>query len=179
VPRDLSPDERRIWARVARTVKAAPGRSIPETPAPAAPPAKTSKIPGPAKGKAATTTPPLPPEPLGVRRPGGRAPDELDPRIQRRLARERDPIEAVLDLHGYGRFQAEDRLVQFLTSCRANGLRAVMVVTGKGARGGGVIRASAAEWLTGPRLRGVVAGFSSAHRRHGGEGALYVTLKRR
>jgi DNA-nicking Smr family endonuclease len=176
VPRDLSPDERRIWARVARTVKAGPGRSIPETPVPAAPPGKTSKIPGPAKGKAAT---PVPPEPSAARRPGGRAPDELDPRIQRRLARERDPIEAVLDLHGYGRFQAEDRLVQFLTSCRANGLRAVMVVTGKGARGGGVIRASAAEWLTGPRLRGVVAGFSSAHRRHGGEGALYVTLKRR
>ena len=42
-----------------------------------------------------------------------------------------------------------------------------------------MIRASAAEWLQGPRLRGVVSGFSSAHRRHGGEGALYVTLKKR
>ena len=59
------------------------------------------------------------------------------------------------------------------------GLRSVLVITGQGRRGGGIIRASVHEWLTGPHLRGVVSGFASAHQRHGGDGALYVTLKPR
>ena len=41
-----------------------------------------------------------------------------------------------------------------------------------------MIRASFEEWLHAASLRGVVSGFSSAGRRHGGEGAVYVTLKR-
>jgi DNA-nicking Smr family endonuclease len=106
-------------------------------------------------------------------------PEELEPRRQRRLSRERDPIEASIDLHGFGRFEAEDQLRAFLMSCQARGLRAVLVVTGQGRRGGGIIRASVHEWLQGHALRGVVSGFAMAHRRHGGDGAIYVTLKRR
>ncbi|MGF2493628.1 Smr/MutS family protein [Ralstonia pseudosolanacearum] len=52
-------------------------------------------------------------------------------------------------------------------------------MTGKGSRGEGVLRRYAPEWLAAPALRGVVAGVSEAHRRHGGEGALYVALKRK
>ena len=63
--------------------------------------------------------------------------------------------------------------------CQARGLRSVLVITGQGRRGGGIIRGSVHDWLTGPHLRGVVSGFASAHRRHGGDGALYVTLKPR
>ena len=105
-------------------------------------------------------------------------PEELEPRRQRRLSRERDPIEASIDLHGFGRFEAEDQLRAFLMQSRARGLRAVLVVTGQGRRGGGIIRASIHEWLQGHALRGVVSGFAMAHRRHGGDGAIYVTLKR-
>ena len=107
------------------------------------------------------------------------APDALEPRRHRRIARERDPIEATLDLHGFGRFEAHDQVTAFLTSCQSRGLRAVLLITGQGRRGGGVIRASIHEWLQSPGLRGVVSGFASAHRRHGGDGAIYVTLKRR
>jgi DNA-nicking Smr family endonuclease len=54
------------------------------------------------------------------------------------------------------------------------------VITGQGRRGGtGVIRASVHEWLQSPGLRGVVSGFASAARHHGGDGALYVTLRRK
>jgi len=114
-----------------------------------------------------------------VREPRG-APEALEPRRQRRLSRERDPIEARIDLHGYGRFQAEDALMAFLATAQDRGYRAVLVITGQGRRGGtGVIRASAPEWLRSPRLRGIVAGFAPAHRRHGGDGAIYVTLRRR
>ena len=79
----------------------------------------------------------------------------------------------------YGRFEAEDQLRGFLIGCQMRGLRSVLVITGQGRRGGGIIRSSVHDWLTGPHLRGVVSGFASAHRRHGGDGALYVTLKPR
>ena len=68
------------------------------------------------------------------------APEDLEPRRKQRLSRERDPIEARIDLHGFGRFEAEDQLRGFLTSCQARGMRAVLVITGQGRLGGGVIR---------------------------------------
>ena len=106
-------------------------------------------------------------------------PEELEPRRQRRLSRERDPIEARIDLHGYGRFQAQDALTAFLIGAQARGYRSVLVITGQGRRGGsGVIRASVHEWLQAPALRGVVSGFAPAARKHGGDGALYVTIRR-
>lgn len=107
------------------------------------------------------------------------APEELEPRRQRRLSRERDPIEGRIDLHGFSRFEAEDQLRAYLMACQARGMRSVLVITGQGRRGGGVIRASLVEWLSSPHLRHVVSGFASAHRRHGGDGAFYVTLRQR
>ena len=106
-------------------------------------------------------------------------PEVLEPRRQRRLSRERDPIEARIDLHGYGRFQAQDALTAFLMGAQARGYRSVLVITGQGRRGGtGVIRGSVHDWLTGPALRTVVSGFAPAARKHGGDGALYVTIRR-
>lgn len=177
--RRLTPDDRRLWERVARTVTpsdpqkpplAASERPGPDEPASKSPPkfVKPPRAVAPPPARAATAG-----------RPARGAPDELEPRRHRRLARERDPIEAVLDLHGHGRFEAQDQVTAFLTSCQARGLRAVLLITGQGRRGGGVIRASVHEWLQSPTLRGVVSGFGAAHRRHGGEGAVYVTLKRR
>ena len=180
-PPDVSDDDRRIWARVTGSVTPPRARKAlrvtmdtPDvTPASPAPAGKTVKPGRPAAPR------PAPPPPATPRAPSLRAPDVLEPRRQRRLSRERDPIEASLDLHGYGRFEAEDVLRGFLTSSQARGLRAVLVVTGQGRRGGGVIRASIVEWLHAPSLRGVISGFASAHRRHGGDGAIYVTLRKR
>ncbi|WP_406852508.1 Smr/MutS family protein [Brevundimonas sp. BH3] len=106
-------------------------------------------------------------------------PEELEPRRKRRLSRERDPIEARLDLHGFGRFEAEDQLRAFLMTSQARGLKAVLVITGQGRRGGGVIRASIQEWLASPYLRLIVSGYSVAHQKHGGDGAFYITLRQR
>lgn len=175
---DLSPDDRRIWARVAGSVtpskpkKAA--RVIPGAAVVDAPPAPHPKGPVKVRGVAASYAPPA----AGPARPRG-LPEELEPRRQRRLSRERDPIEAKIDLHGFGRFQAQDALTAFLMGAQARGYRSVLVVTGQGRRGGtGVIRASVHEWLQGPALRGVVSGFAPAARKHGGDGALYVTIRR-
>jgi len=60
----------------------------------------------------------------------------------------------------------------------SQGWRAVLVITGKGALGDGVLRRHTPEWLAQPPLREHIAGISEAHRRHGGEGALYVALRR-
>lgn len=115
-----------------------------------------------------------------VKRPADKPPpEELEPRRKRRLTRERDPIEARIDLHGFSRFEAEDQLRAFLMSCQARGMRAVLVITGQGRRGGGVIRASIQEWLASPYLRLIVSGYSVAHQKHGGDGAFYVTLRQR
>ncbi|HYC97292.1 Smr/MutS family protein [Brevundimonas sp.] len=176
---DLSPEDRRIWARVAGSVtparpkKAArviPGAAVVDPPAAPLPKGLVK-----ARSVAPSWTPPAssPARPRGL-------PEELEPRRQRRLSRERDPIEARIDLHGYGRFQAQDALTAFLMGAQARGFRSVLVITGQGRRGGsGVIRASVHEWLQGPALRGVVSGFAPAARKHGGDGALYVTIRTR
>lgn len=186
-PRDLSPDDRRIWARVSGSVTPPKSRKSPRvmldmaTPAdpavPLTPTLTSAPKPRPRPSTAATVKTASPPPAHAVSRS---TPEVLEPRRQRRLSRERDPIEARIDLHGYGRFQAQDALTAFLTGAQARDYRAVLVITGQGRRGGtGVIRASVHEWLQGPALRGVVSGFAAAARRHGGDGAIYVTLKRR
>lgn len=183
---ELTPEERRLWTRVTRTVTPADpvrrARSATATAAPSLPVADAPRTPAQASSSAARAAE-VRSEPAA--RPAPRphtlhraAAEALEPRRQRRLARERDPIDARIDLHGYGRFQAQDALTAFLAGAQARGCRAVLVVTGQGRRGGGIIRASIQEWLTAPALRQVVSGFAPAHRRHGGEGAVYVTLRR-
>lgn len=170
--RGLTPEDRRLWARVAATLDRK--KPLPPEP-PAVEPARSVARSKPRPAPPAYTPPrsaPAAPRPWP-------APEELEPRRRQRLARERDAIDARMDLHGFGRFEAQDRLTAFLLGAQARGHGSVLIITGQGRRGGGVIRASVAEWLQGHALRGVVSGFAPAHRRHGGEGAIYVTLKRR
>ena len=93
--------------------------------------------------------------------------------------RERDPLVRRIDLHGLDQDRARRTLIGFLMKAQDEGERAVLVITGKGMLGEGVLRRRAPDWLAEPMLREVVAGVSQADRRHGGEGALYVALKRR
>lgn len=168
---------------VAATVRARPGRTVPKMPAD--PPKPESEVSSPKKIGATIPPSPLRPEPLvPVEKPSPRptpyhGPQAIEPRRKQRLARERDPITARLDLHGYGQDQARRVLEDFLIRAQSEGLRAVLVITGKGFLGDGILRRSTPEWLSSPSLRGVVAGVSEAHRRHGGEGALYIALKKR
>jgi DNA-nicking Smr family endonuclease len=177
--RKLTPEDRDIWDKVARTVSPARPRKAERVAVTAASVQSALKAPPKFVKPPSLIPPPPPPSRQGSGRTAQGAPDALEPRRHRRIARERDPIEATLDLHGFGRFEAQDQVTAFLTSCQSRGLRAVLLITGQGRRGGGVIRASIHEWLQGPGLRGVVSGFAAAHRRHGGDGAIYVTLKRR
>jgi DNA-nicking Smr family endonuclease len=170
--RQPRPDEVRLWAIVAATVRPGPGRK-PVTP----PPGVAQELETRATGA---------PKPFAVeahktrsRPTSSPAPGDIEPGRKRRLTRERDPIELRLDLHGLDQHKARVALIGFLIRAREDGVRAVLVITGKGLQGDGVLRRMTPEWLADRALRGVVSGVSEAHRRHGGEGAFYVALKRR
>jgi DNA-nicking Smr family endonuclease len=107
------------------------------------------------------------------------APADVEANLRHRLARGREALAARIDLHGLTHDAARAALTRFIERSVAEGWRAVLVITGKGVGGDGVLRRRVPEWLAAPPIRPHVAGVSEAHRRHGGEGALYVALKRK
>jgi DNA-nicking Smr family endonuclease len=171
VKRPLKPEELKVWSLVAGTVRPLPGRATPLAPADPVPLATfddgaPARIAPPSAAKPKTPTPRH-----GV--------DGIEPNRHHRIAREREPIGARLDLHGYDQDRARAVVESFLRRAWDEGYRSVLVITGKGVQGDGILRRRAPEWLAAPHLSEIVAGVSEAHRRHGGEGALYVALKRK
>ncbi|MBV8593955.1 MAG: Smr/MutS family protein [Caulobacteraceae bacterium] len=164
-PRDA--DGITAWVAVARTLRLLPGRRIPSLPQTVSPP----------DGAAKPARPAAPPRPLAKT---GRhtSATAIEPGRLRRLERGRDALTARLDLHGHTETTGRAALTDFLLRLHAEGRREALVITGKGARGDGILRRRTPAWLAEPPLRAIVAGVSPAHRRHGGDGALYVALKR-
>jgi DNA-nicking Smr family endonuclease len=130
------------------------------------------------------TPPPMPttPPPRQRQRPTQRldphGPVDIDRSSWRRLRRGQYPVEARLDLHGMTQVQAHDALRGFLGFSRAQGRRCVLVITGRGALTGGTLRAMTPRWLDEPPTRESVLAYATAQRHHGGEGAIYVLLRR-
>ena len=83
-----------------------------------------------------------------------------------------------IDLHGRTQSEAHAALLSFLHRAQAAGARFVLVITGKGLAGGGILREQVPRWLNQPPNRGRVLAFDYAQAQHGGMGALYVLLKR-
>ena len=177
--RSPRPEELHLWARITATVHPAPGRHAPPpTTAKLAVEAGPARPASPANLAPAKSAPPKQTTPRPhVRRQA--PPETIEPGRMRRLTRERDPLGPRLDLHGLDQERARAMLTAFLRRAQDEGWRAVLVITGKGSRGDGVLRRMTPEWLAAPGLRELVSGVSEAHRRHGGQGALYVALKRR
>jgi len=183
-PRGLSADEQALWSRLARSVTPLPGRILPPAPKPAAapPPAPPAKV----SRKAVMRAVPAPPQPDKGRVPPLAQQAGLDSGWERRLAKAAIAPDFTIDLHGHTLDQAYDRLNLGLGQARLMGARLVLLVTGRprpveaadrGTRRG-AIRAKVLDWLAaGPHASDVVA-IRAAHRRHGGDGALYLVLRR-
>jgi DNA-nicking Smr family endonuclease len=119
----------------------------------------------------------------------------FDRKTGQRLLRGKAEIESRLDLHGMGLEEARIRLLDFIARRRSQGLRLVLVITGKGAspfsghtlhgrdhffapEREGRLRRQLPEWLHEAPFRAHVSGFQPAHPKHGGGGAFYVMLRR-
>lgn len=101
-----------------------------------------------------------------------------------RVARGIDPIHARIDLHGMIQDEAHDALLRFVARASGEGASLVLVITGKGRiadenRERGVLRRRVPQWLGEAAFRKFVVGFEEAHIGHGGEGALYVRLRKK
>lgn len=179
MPRDrkLSHEDRVLWKAVARTTRPLEGHRLPENwlDEAAAPDAGQ---PAKAKRPAGSPVRPVAPAPADRPKPGL---NPIERPVRRKIAKGRLPLEARIDLHGLMQAEAHDLLHAFLVRAHERGLRHVLVITGKGtSRGGeGVLRRGVPQWLAKPEFRGLVSGYDEASRGHGGEGALYIRLKRR
>lgn len=126
-----------------------------------------------------TVQPPLPSGPAALA-PGQT--DMMDKRTARRLKRGQLGIDARLDLHGHVQATAHRALENFIQDSFHAGHRTVLVITGKGNRGTGqvgVLKEAVPKWLNQMPLRQWVTGFSYAAIKDGGDGALYIRIKRR
>lgn len=172
--RDLTGEDRALWEKVARTAR-------PLDPHAAPPPAVDEPPKGAAKPKRAAAPIVLPAPPPVPRAPS--APVAIDRRTRSKLARGLAEIDGRIDLHGLTLERARGRLLSYLSDRHRGDARIVLVITGKGSGAGGegrgVIRREVPLWLASPDFRPLVSGYSAAHRTHGGEGALYVRLRKK
>jgi DNA-nicking Smr family endonuclease len=179
--RQLSEEDQALWRGFARSIKplrrsreSAPERTADVAAANDRKPPEADGAPG-ALPRASEETlrpknPPLAP---------------LDRRLKQRVARGREAIDDRIDLHGFTQAQAHSALLAFLQRAQRDGARLALVVTGKGAARGaqhdaerGVLKRQVPIWLSLPEFRPFVLGFEVAHVGHGGDGALYVRLRR-
>jgi len=114
-------------------------------------------------------------------------PLRMDHKTHRQMTRGKLVPEARIDLHGMTLAVAQPVLTRFILQARSEGRRLVLVITGKGREGGpdaplpvrpGALRHNVPHWLHMPPLNAAVLQVRPAHRRHGGEGAYYVYLRR-
>lgn len=183
--RKLPPDYA-LWEDVARTVKPlhktrTKKKAEPKAKAEAATVAKTEKPPIVHAPAPRSDAPPL---------------TGLDRKSERRMTRGQVEIEGRIDLHGTGIERSRERLLNFLVTSRAHGLRLVLVITGKGAspfarhtlhgsehyhapERQGRLRRLVPDWFHESQFREHIAGFQPAHPRHGGGGAFYVKLRKK
>ncbi len=193
-PRGLTTGEQAAWAHLALSVKPLPGKARPEAPKPA--PIALAKPAAPAPAKPVVPTKPAKPaKPIVRPRPAppaaapppraGVAPG-LDSHWDRRVKAGRLEPDLTLDLHGHTLNTAYDRIMAGLDQARMMDARVVLVVAGRERpvdpadrmSKRGAIRAKLLDWLAASRHAGAITAVRRAHIRHGGEGALYLILKR-
>jgi DNA-nicking Smr family endonuclease len=167
--RSLSDDEIEVWTTVTRSIK------------PLKKPRRVAKadspVTKPPTRKAATIAAAPKPQPRPVAAAAAPNPAAISPltrREKQRASRGHDAIDARLDLHGHTQSEAHAALLRFMRRASAGDMRLVLVITGKS----GVLRRQVPMWLATPELRTLVISTGAAAINHGGEGALYIRVRR-
>ncbi|MDZ4137208.1 MAG: Smr/MutS family protein [Paracoccaceae bacterium] len=187
--RILHPEEEALWQAVARTAQPmhAPvfRRKIETDPAPApdlppkAPP--HPRLPAFRLGEKAGN-----PRSGTANQPSA-APLQMDAKAFARMTRGKLTPEGRIDLHGMTLAEAHPELIHFVLKAQTQGLRLVLIITGKGKQGvdhgpipqrAGVLRHQVPHWLRQTPLAPAILQVTEAHLRHGGSGAFYVYLRR-
>lgn len=197
--RRLTDDELALWQAVAKSVtplkrkrakkppadKGIGGEAAAPPPESKAPPAKAppGKRPKAAKGPLPNPAPVVAapkPAPLLTPTPTPGAMPGIDKRQGERFRRGQLPIEGKIDLHGRTQAEAHDALQHFIERAYKAGKRQLLVITGKGMTQSksGILKTNVPRWLNEPAMRRLILAISQARPEHGGEGALYVLLKR-
>lgn len=201
----LSTEDHSLWKHVAASIdKRRQGKPrVPDVELPPEPsmaplhesrpskPARTAKAASPSAVSARRNAPPAPKSPPPAAAPKTSVIPGVERRKVRRIAAGTIEIEDRLDLHGMTQSAAHRRLIGFLQNSAAHGLRTVLVITGKGVSRHasprdaywdtdevGVLRRVVPRWLAEPPLRALVIASQPAAPRHGGDGAIYVLLRR-
>lgn len=188
-PRGLSPEESALWRRVAATVTPLhPKRPTPLPPVKEAEggPIETAPPPPPKrlKGRVPPPRPEAVPIPAQVRplTAGG-----LDSSWDRKLGRGPLQPDVTIDLHGLNLAMAHDRLNGGIAQALAMGARVILLIAGKhrpvaehDLRGEkrGAIRAKLLDWLAASSHAAQIAAVRPAQPRHGGDGAVYIVLRK-
>ena len=188
-PRGLNPEEAALWRRVAATVTPIHPRPIA---VPASPPAlEASPPPPPPKRIKGRVPPPIPllipvPTPMAVpKRP--LTTNGLDSTWDRKLTHGSVAPDVTIDLHGMTLAIAHHRLNGGIAQALAMGARVILLIAGKHRPHGehdlrgerrGAIRAKLLDWLAASPHAGRIAAVRAAQPRHGGDGAVYIVLRK-
>lgn len=213
-PRGLNPEEQQLWQKITDAIAPLPGRKSSdqmehhlrpdllksEKPKSRIPGMRPRKLPRSNSSQAPLLGDASLQKPQVLKRSSPPAPHDagtLDGGLQRKLRRGRIEPDAKIDLHGLNQAEAHQRLRSSLPNLRFQGVRCLLVVTGKGSattlarhtlhgnaishtpERRGILRDSLPRWLSEAEFRPHVAAVRPAHPRHGGGGAFYVWLRRR
>lgn len=166
--RGLTEGDRAAWSAYVRQVRPLPGRAMPDPPVPAgmSPPATPIDVmPQPRRTPQRLS-------PLVI----GRQPPGMDNATWRRFSSGKLAPQRRLDLHGHTAQAAFQAFHGLLNAAAATGLRCIEVITGRGAREGGVIRREFALWLNLPELRPSI--LAAAHPHAANPGSTLLLLRR-
>jgi DNA-nicking Smr family endonuclease len=165
-------EERRLFAETLKGVKplARPASAPPPHPNPL--PGREREPERAPSSPLAVRAKPAPPKPATKPNPG------IDRRTAERLRKGEMAIDRRLDLHGMTQERAHAALDRFVRGAWADGARMLLIITGKGSGGEGVLRRSLPQWLNAGEHAPRVLRMETAQPKHGGGGAFYVLLRR-
>lgn len=174
-------EDRALWQHVTASVRplrkkpVTPKAAIPKAAKPAAKPVVKTPVVSPAPLRAPRSTEFRAPRNMP---PPAVAPKPFDKGEEQKLRKGPAGIDGRIDLHGMTQGEAYDALHRFIRGAVKSGRRTLLVITGKGRVGGGVLRRQLPMWLEEGELRGLVLAFTPAKSKDGGDGAFYIKLRK-